>query len=263
MKMRMIGLIALALAIFPMAFIAAEDLPSAQSIVDKYIEATGGESAYMEIKNSVQKTSILIVAMGMTATGTNYVEGPNAKSIMAIDGFGEFLSGIKDGTPWSSNMMAGDQILSGAEAKAALAQADPQMWLNWKNYYASAETVGEEAVGDATAWKIAFTPDEGQAMTYWFDKESGLIIQSEGPGLGGGVALNTMSDYRDVGDVMVPFKIVSEGGQGQVDITVDSVEHNTTIDASVFDVPESIATLMSGESEEGSDDKEEDSDDQE
>lgn len=239
-----VALCALALAILPMGLATAD--PSAEEIVDKYIEATGGADAYKAIKSSVTKSSIMIVAMGMSATSTAYVEGDNAKSIMSIDGFGEFLSGIKDGVPWSSNMMAGDQVLTGAEAKAAKQQSDPQLWLHWKNYFASAETAGEETVGDAAAWKVVFTPEEGGATTYWFAKDSGLIVQSEGAGLGG-PALNTMSDYRDAGGIKVPFAIQSEGANGAVEITIDSVENNTTIDPSVFDVPEAIATLMAGE----------------
>lgn len=239
-----VGLLALALAILPMGFATAD--PSAQDLVDKYIEATGGADAYKAIKNSVTKSNMLIVAMGMSATMTISTEGDNSKTVMAIDGFGEFLSGIKDGVPWSSNMMAGDQVLTGAEAMAAKQQADPQMWLNWKNYFASAETAGEEAVGDAAAWKVVFTPEEGAATTYWFDKDSGLIIQSEGGGPAG-PSLNVLSDYRDAGDIKIPYAIASEGAQGAIEITVDSVEHNTTIDPSVYDVPEAIATMMAGE----------------
>ncbi len=262
MKTKLIALAVCALALLPMGMAIAEDLPSAQSIVDKYIEAIGGKDAIAGIKNSVSKGNMMIVAMGMSATSTSYVELPNAVSIMEIEGFGEFLSGIKDGTPWSSNMMAGDQVLEGAEAKGAMQQSDPQMWLHWKNYFTSAETVGEEAVGDAAAWKVAFTPEEGAVMNYWFDKESGLIIQSEGPGIGG-PATNTMSDYKDVGGVLVAHSITSEGGQGAIEITMESIEHNTTIDSSVFEVPDAIAALLSGDSEEGSDDKEESSDDTE
>ncbi len=256
MKMKPIGLLAFALAIFPVAFGGAEGLPSPQTIVDNHVKAIGGKDALAGIKSSVYKGNLMIVAMGMSGSLTDYIAPPNAKSIVALDGFGEFLSGIKDGTPWSSNMMAGDQVLEGAEAKNALQQADPQMWLHWRDYYPSAETVGEEAVGDATAYKVVFTPQEGETTTYWFDKESGLNIQSFGPSLGG-LSTNTIEDYRDVGGVLVAHKIISEGAQGGIEITLESVEHNVDIDASVFDVPESIAALMSGESEEGSDEKEE------
>ncbi len=244
MKTKIVALLVCSMALLPLGMATGEDLPSAQSVIDKYIDAIGGKDAIAGIKNSVTKGSILIVAMGMTATSTQYVELPNAKSIMSIEGFGEFLGGIKDGTPWSSNMMAGDVLLTGAEAKVQLAASDPQMWLHWNKYYASAEIVAEETVGEATALKVTFTPEEGQATDYWFDKESGFIIQSEGPGFGGGTSKNTIGDYKDVGGIKVAHSTLAVGDQGEVEITLDSVEYNTKIDSSVFDVPEAIAALL-------------------
>ncbi len=243
MKMKPIGLLAFALAIYPIAFGTAEDLPGPQKIVDNHVKAIGGKDALAGVKSSIQKGNLMIVAMGMSGTLTSYVALPNAKSIMALDGFGEFLSGIKDGTPWSSNMMEGDQVLDGVEAQNALQQADPQMWLHWQDYYPSAETVGEEAVGDATAYKVVFTPEEGEARTYWFDKESGLNIQSISAGPGGPSTI-TIEDYRDVGGVLVAHKNIIEGAQGAVEITFESIEYNAEIDPSIFDVPEAIAALM-------------------
>lgn len=249
-----VALVALALTVLPAVSASAEDLPSPQNIINKYIKATGGEAAYKAIKNRTIIGNLLIVAMGMSGNMTNYVEPPNAKSIMEIEGFGEFLSGIKDGVVWSSSMMGGDQVLEGAEAKSALRQADMQEWLNWQNYYASAETVGEEAVGDAAAWKVAFTPEEGEAVTYWFDKDSGLILQSFGPGLGG-PATTKYEDYREVGGVLVAHGIFMQGVNGPIEITYETIEVNTSIDASMFDVPETIVALMTASDEEGSDEK--------
>lgn len=257
MKMKAIGLLAVALAIFPLAFGTAEDLPSPQTIIDNHVKAIGGKDALAGIKNSVQKGNMMIVAMGMSGTLTSYVALPNAKVIVAIEGFGEFVSGIKDGTPWSSDMMNGDQVLEGVEAKDALQRAEgPQMWLHWQDYYPSAETVGEEAVGDATAYKVVFTLEEGEARTYWFDTKSGLNIQSTGAGPAGPATI-AIDDYRDVGGVLVAHKNTIEGDQGSVEITFESIEHNTEIDPAIFDVPEAIAALMAGSSEEGSDEKEE------
>ncbi len=254
MKMKAIGLLAVALAIFPMAFGTAADLPSPKTIVDNYVKAIGGKDALAGIKNSVQKGNMMIAAMGMSAKMTNYVALPNAKVIVEIEGFGEFVSGIKDGTPWSSDMMNGDQVLDGAEAKSALQQADPQMWLHWQDYYPSAETVAEETVGDAAAYKVVFTPEEGEARTYWFDTKSGLNIQSTGAGPAGPATI-AIDDYRDVGGVLVAHRNTIEGDQGAIEIAFESIEHNTEIDPAIFDVPEAIAALMASSSGEGSDEK--------
>lgn len=240
-----LAVIIMVLAVAPMVSVSAEDLPQPQMIINKYIKATGGEAAHKAIKNRTMKGAMSIVAMGMSGTMVVTVEGKNSSSVMTLDGFGEFLSGVKEGVAWSSNPMAGDSIMEGDEAAGALRGLDLAEWVNWEKHYASAETVAEEAVGDATAWKVTFTTEGGDTTAHWFDKDSGLIIQSDGPGMGG-PATTILSDYRDIGNgVLMAHSNEMETANGAVEITWESIEVNSTIDASTFDVPDSIASLMS------------------
>ncbi len=235
--------LALGLGVFAGGPAIAEDLPTPQMIVNKYVKATGGEDKWKAVKSRSAKGTLNIVAMGMTGSLTSAVEGQNAKQVMAIDGFGEFQSGIKDGKAWSSNPMAGDMLLEGAEAEQAMKQLDLAEWVNWEKHYTSAETVGEEAVGDTPCWKVTFTPAAGEAVNYWFAKDSGLIIQSYGPNVGG-PATTTYKDYKDVNGLLVAHTQSIEGMNGPVEMTFESLEFNGTIDPATFDVPASIAALM-------------------
>jgi hypothetical protein len=231
------------MGLFSGASAFAEDAPTPEMIVNKYVKATGGADKWNAVKSRKQTGTLNIVAMGMSGSLSMAVEGQNAKQVMSLEGFGEFLSGIKDGTAWSSNMMQGDVILEGAEAEQALRQLDLAEWVNWKKHYASAETVGEEAVGDEACWKVVFTPENGEPQTYWFSKDTGLIVQSYGPGMGG--PQTTMyKDYKDVNGLLIAHKMEMEGMNGPVEMTFDSVEINPDIDPSTFDVPDSIAALM-------------------
>jgi zinc protease len=238
-----LGLVAAALALSISGLATAADAPTPKDIVAKYIEATGGKAKWEALKSRSAKGTLNVVAMGMTGSLTQYVQGDDAKMIMALDGFGEFLNGMKDGKVWSSNMMEGDKVMEGAEAEAAKQQFDLQQWLHWEKYYPKAETVGEEAVGDKTAWKVVFTPAEGEALTHWFDKESGLLIQTFGPGLGG-PSTTTYKDYKEVGGLTVAHSQAMEGANGPVEMTFESIEFNTDIDAANFEVPAGIAALM-------------------
>ena len=235
--------VALGLGVFAGGSAIAEDAPTPQMIVNKYVKATGGEDKWKAVKSRKAEGTLNVVAMGMSGKLTSAVEGNNAKQVMSLDGFGEFLSGVKDGTAWSSNMMQGDVILEGDEAKQALRQLDLAEWVNWEKHYASAETVGEEAVGDTACWKVTFTPESGDAITYWFAKDSGLIVQSYGPGMGG-PATTTYKDYKDVNGLLVAHTQSIEGMNGPVEMTFETIEINADIDDSTFDVPDSIAALM-------------------
>jgi hypothetical protein len=235
--------LALGLGVLATTPVVAEDLPTPEMIVNKYVKATGGADKWKAVKSRTTKGNLMVVAMGMSGTMTSYVEPPNAKSVMALEGFGEFLSGVKDGKAWSSNMMQGDVLLEGAEAKGALRQLDLAEWVNWQAHYPTAETVGEEAVGETACWKVTFTPEEGDTINVWFDKESGLIVQTYGPGMGG-PATTTFSDYKDVAGLKIAHKQSIEGMNGAVEIALESVEVNSKIDPAMFDVPAGIAALM-------------------
>ena len=59
-----------------------------------------------------------------------------------------------------------------------------------------------------------------------------------------------LSDYRDIGNgVLMAHSMDMETANGPVEIKWESIEINTTIDASTFDVPDSIASLMNPEAE--------------
>jgi hypothetical protein len=246
---RKMGLVAAALALGLSVFAGsakAEDNPTPQMIVNKYIKATGGEDAWKSVKSRSSKAKLVVVSMGMNGTMTQYVEGKNAKNIMALEGFGEFQSGMKDGKMWNSSPMQGDNVLEGAEAEAAAKQFDLADWLHWEKYYPKAETVGEEAIGDKKCWKVIFTPAKGDASTDWFDKESGLLIQSVGPGFGGGPATTTYKDYKQYGPIKAPSALAIEGANGPVEITFESIEINGKIDPKNFETPEGITKLLAG-----------------
>jgi len=227
-----------------------------QKIVDKYIEATGGEDNWENIESRKSVGNIMVVAMGMSGTMTQLTDPPNSLSVMALDGFGEFLSGIHDGIAWSSNMMQGDVLLEGEAVTAAKREADPNMWLRWEEYYPSASVEGEEEINGSMATKVTFTPEEGDAITYWFDNESGLIVQSYGPGLGG-PQTTVYSDYKEVDGLKIPHKLSMEGTNGPVEVALETVEINPDIEAGAFDPPASIQALIDAQNgEEGSDEKE-------
>lgn len=232
--------------------------PSADEIIDKYIEAIGGKDALAKINNRVVKGVFSLVDMGMTASYENYTQTPNALNVISLDGMGEIRSGIKDDVAWEAHFMNGDSILDGARKLSAQRQATIEPLANWTTWYASAEVDGEATVGDSPAHKIVLTPKEGNPETIYFDKESGLIVQRDGIGQDGMVASTMISDYREVDGIQVAHAIEILGGM-TIEITIESVEQNVEIAAERFELPPQIAALLNppeaAASDEGSDHK--------
>src|SRR5580698_3329100 len=77
---------------------AADDLPKAETILDKYIEVTGGKAAYQKHHNEITKGSFELAAMGLKATMVSFHAEPN-KSYTETDlgGMGKVREG-SDGT---------------------------------------------------------------------------------------------------------------------------------------------------------------------
>lgn len=246
----------------PFSAASAADLPAAQELIDKYIEAIGGRAAVEGIESRVTKGVFALVDMGMSAGYENYVQPPNVYNAVNLEGMGSVLTGIKDGVAWESHFMNGDSILEGDKKTDAERNAVIETLLEWEKWYSGAEVTGEEAVGEATAYAVEMTSTAGEASTIYFDKESGLIIQRDGIGPDGLSNTTVIGDYKDVGGVMVAHSIQIQGGM-TIEITMESVEHNVAIAAEQFDMPAGIQLLLNPPeaaeaSDEGSASKEED-----
>lgn len=233
----------------PFGSASAASLPSAQEIIDNYIKAIGGKAAIGKINNRVTKGVFSLVDMGMTANYENIVAPPNAYNAISIEGMGEVLNGISDGVAWESHFMNGDSILEGDRKLTAERGATLNQYVDWQKWYSSAEVKGEEAVGESTAYAVEMTPKSGDPSTVYFDKESGLIVQTDGVGQDGMMASTIIGDYKDVNGVKVPHSIRIEGGM-TIEITMESIEHNAEIADDAFALPAQIAALANPEAAE-------------
>lgn len=222
---------------------AAMAAPSADDIIAKYVDATGGADGYAAVKSSVSNGQFLLIDMGMSATLTSHSKGGNYKQTIAVEGMGEITQGITDGTVWQMHFMEGDSILEGDAAEAVVRQADLNQWGNWKNYFAGAEVAGEED-GD---YKVVFkAKGDGADSTGYFDKESGLLDKMEAAGPDGSPAIMSFSEYKEVGGIKLAHKTEIESGMN-IEMLVDSVEINGDISDDVFALPEVIQALMPAE----------------
>jgi hypothetical protein len=227
------------MAAMPAMTASAADLPSAEDVIGKYLDAIGGKDKATGFKTRIMKGTFNLVDMGMEASITMYMAPPNYLSVVELPGMGTALQGVTDGKAWQSIEAMGQiGFVEGEEAAGMLQQAEMELYANWDKHYASAESVGEETVGDVECIKVEMTPKEGSASTVFFDKESGLIVQTTAMAQGM-EAITTIADYKEIDGVKIPHSM-SMGGMMTVEITIDSVENNAEIADDQFDVPEAV-----------------------
>jgi len=227
---------------------AADDLPKADTILDKFVEATGGKAAYQKHHNEISKGSLSIAAVGVKGDLTSYRAEPD-KSYTEIDmgGMGKMTEGSDGKIFWQNSSMQGPHVKEGAEKTQAELSAKFNAELNWRDLFKDVKTVGTDTVDGKECYKVQLTPADGSPLTQCYDKESGLMVKmtmtAQTP-MGEQTVDSFATDYRKEGDVLMPHKIKQVVAGMEMVFTVDSVTFDGDIPADKFAVPDDIKALV-------------------
>lgn len=230
--------------------IGAEDLPTADEVLEKSLEASGGREAYEKVTSQVTKATLEIVGAGMTADITGYNDGKNSRQVINIPGMGEMQEGCNGEIAWTMDAMMGPRLLKGAERAFAVRTASLRAPLEIDKHYKEKKCEGVEKVGDKDCYKLAMTPKEGK-VEYWFiDKATHLAVRTKvtiQSAMGEIESVIDMSDYREVGGLKIPFTVNIQQGMQQLKVVTSKVEHNVEVPAEKTALPAEIKALVDKE----------------
>jgi hypothetical protein len=228
--------------------LAAADLPKADTLLDKYIEVTGGKAAYAKMRGQKLTGTMEFPAMGLKGTLTIYSAAPDKQYLeMSFEGVGKMQEGSNGEIAWANSAMQGPRLKEGGEKAESLARAKFNAELNWRDLYKTVETVALETVDGKQCYKVLGTPKTGSPRTIWFDKDSNLMVKmsavTETPQ--GDIQSDTsISDYRKEGDILAPHKMMIKAGPMEIAMLVNSVQINPEIPKGTFEVPSEVQALI-------------------
>lgn len=241
--------IRVAAAVVCAAFVPAfaQDLPKAETLMDKYIEATGGKAAHEKIKNYVMTGNFEMASQGLSAKMTIWrMEGKSYAQI-EIPNLGLLEEGYDGSVAWSKNPMQGARIKEGAEKEVAAFGASLNPDLRWRELFSDASTVGAESVNGVACYKVSLTTKGGLKMDRWFDQKTGLIVKTQ-------MTLSTpqgempmegfLSEYKPVDGVQTPHKLIQVVMGQEMAMTFQSIKANQEIDPAKFALPDDIKALV-------------------
>ena len=239
--------IGIALA-FAGALMAADELPKAETILDKYVEATGGKAAYSKLHSQVVNGTTEFKTMGMKGKMAVYTAEPDKHyTEIELAGIGKIQEGSNGDVVWSFSAMQGPRIKEGDEKAESLLQGKFNSELNWRDLFKTVETTGVDTVDGKECYKVLLTPKTGPPMTKWFAKDTGLLMKmamtSKTP-MGEIQSDSVYSDYRKEGDLTVAHKVVTHVATMELVMTVDSVQSNPEIPKDKFEPPAEVKALM-------------------
>jgi len=239
-------LLACGLCLFLAVPAHAGDLPAAEELFAKHAAAVGGD-ALGKVKNMAAEFTFSMPTMGLETNGQAYLEVPDKTysmiSLMAM-GSPDFESGVNGDVVWQNNPQMGLRVLDGNERRMAIRGGWLDPFAEWKTLWEKAETVAEETVGEAACYKVVLTPSEGDPLSAWFDKETGLLAQEELaiPEMGASI-MTKFSEYREVEGVKTAHLIEQEG---PMPFTVEytAVRYNVDdIPEGTFEIPQGIEDM--------------------
>lgn len=230
---------------------AQDGLPSGAELMKKFIDASGGEEAMKSIKSRKSVGIFAMPAMGIEASIEVINEAPgNMLMVIEIPGLGSEITGTDGDVSWAVSSTNGPRVLEGEESTAMSQQADMLSPLKWEEIYESVTTVGEEDVEGTPAYVVELVNKEtGRTETRLYAKDSGLLLQlrqKQMSAMGEMPSVTTMSDYRDIDGLKMPFKMVITAGQMEQVVTMTSIEHNVEVDDGAFGPPEEVQALIDG-----------------
>jgi len=210
------SLTAALLGLASFAFGQTEALPKAETILDRYVEVTGGKAAYEKRKNEIETGTIEVKAQGLKGTYTRYMGEPaEAYSIIELAGVGKIEEGVDKGVAWEKNAMLGPRVKSGVEKAQALREATFNSPLHWRELNSKVETAGTETIDGEICYKVVLTPAEAPPETMYFQKKSGFAVKITTTVvsiMGEAPAEMFANDYKSFGGIMMATRITQRAG---------------------------------------------------
>lgn len=232
------------------ALAADEALPPAQTILDRYIEVTGGRAAWEKRKTEVATGTVEFTAQGIKGSLTHYSADPDKSyTLMEIAGIGKIEQGESEGVAWENSVIQGARVKSGEEKAQSLREEGVfNAPLHWHEIYPKAETVGLEKVDGEDCYKVILTPVEGKPVTVYFQKKSGLEVKTSTVAVSPNGEFEveaTSGNYKEYGGVLMPTTMIEKLAGQELKMTIQNVKVNEEIPASRFEPPAEVKALLS------------------
>ncbi|MEQ9403964.1 MAG: outer membrane lipoprotein-sorting protein [Cyclobacteriaceae bacterium] len=249
--MKKITLLTAVLTLTMVMGVSAQDA-TVDEIINGYFENTGGVDNWKKLKGIRMKAKVNQQGMEFPLEMVQMTDGRQYTKFN-VQGT-DFYQGVYDGENlWSINMQSMKAEKSDAETTAnfKLNLNDfPDSFLDYKEKGYKVELMGRETIDGAETYKIKLTKEpltidgkEVEDVTfYYFDTEAFIPIAQDaevkaGPGAGS-IGRVTMSDYQEVEGLYFPFAMTQGVKDGPSSpLTIESIEVNPEIDASVFKFP--------------------------
>ncbi|MFL6280034.1 MAG: hypothetical protein ACJ731_07990 [Vicinamibacterales bacterium] len=223
------------------------DLPSARSIIDRYVKAIGGRAAILAHSSSHATGTITMSGAEITGVLDTYNAKPD-KSVQKIDlgGIGVVYEAFDGVHGWSVSPITGPMLTQGKELEEKKFDADFYGDLHEEGRYTSMETVEKTTFEGRPCYKVSLVRKDGGEDIEFYDVETGLragATLTRESQMGPVTVTQVYSDYKKFGHLLLPTTMKQSAmGVDQL-LKFTSIEFDT-VSPSVFEPPAQIKALI-------------------
>ena len=234
--LRRISLAAVAAAMFA-APAAAQPLPSAQQVLDRYAQAIGGRDRVAAVQS--RRLVYQVTGGGMTIDMEAVQRRPNLGLAVMRTGMGEIRSGFDGSVAWAVNPM-GPMVLEGVQADEVRIRSafDADVLFD---VYETIQTTERAEYGGKACWKVRMVAATGTEQFRCFDVETGLLVALEATQNGMPV-LAVYDEYKEFDGIKYPSRFTSSAMGDQAVTVLVRVDHGD-VPVSEFALPDAVKAL--------------------
>lgn len=217
-------------------------LPTANEVLDRYVEVTGGRDALLRYKSMTVHGRYQDPAQKADYETVFYTK--DGKMLLKADlgGGKQYQTGYDGETAWVLHPDGKVDIAEGDEVKTVARDADMYYHLHVLKYFKSMNVVDVKEFDGRPCYHLKGINNWDKVNEQFYDKENGLLLgyafNTAWRG-GKGDATDTFEDYKDFGGVRMATKTTSRDGDDLTISLITSVTYDDVAD-DVFTLPAAV-----------------------
>jgi len=214
--------------------------PTADQILNRYVEAIGGRAAWKKLTSRIATGTINVPDMQISGTVEFHEKAPNRLLRVIILNGATFRQGFDGTTAWTDDPKDGLRTETGAEFEDTRFDADFYHPLDLRQLYSKFTVTGTEKIGEHDAYVVEAARAGADPDKMYFDVKTGLalrLISKRHTSEGVSAYQEDLEDYREVDGIKLPFTVHQSISKPSITVTFTEVRHNVELDDKEFSKP--------------------------
>jgi hypothetical protein len=214
---------------------AKENGPTAEQLLDKYVQAAGGAAAIDKVTTRVMKGTIDFG--GRSLPIDIYSKDPDQRISFTHMAEGDSVTAFNGREGWLGAPGRPIHEMQGSELEAASIDADLHLATHLKPMFSEMHVRGTEKIGDREAYVVVGQRQNKPPLELYFDEQTGLLVRFGETALGLLPTQIDYQDYKDTNGVKIPYRWTLARPSGRFTIQVTEVKQNVPVDDAKFVKP--------------------------